>query len=1198
MKENQQIENNTEKRLNEIESEVKKLEKTNFEGEGIHGIINPIEQLKNDKLDLIKFENEKINDNLKKKINELKNSISILLIEFFENYIPILKKENLEYMFAIPFEMNIFILKNYKEDLTEIKKELNDSKITYKIDELINNSKDDINNFLIKIIEIYLKKHKKDNFKNLYPPLIIWNMHHINFLKNCKKILTDLKKEINNEETANKIDKLIIKLKEDIPYLIIKLEEGNSKQEDSKAKIENKEENDINNNEIKINPEKESTQSIIENEIKNIEEMIAKTENNIKIEKQKNNLIGFRIEEYIYIYINYLSNLKLSIIENLKEKTNESKFKNIINELVNKIINLQISLIKEKTEEIEILKKTTKLDLYIMKGYIKCLSDLKFILEKLKKETNEDKFKNQIIEIIKDNDNLLLELFEKNISIIEQAFKENKISINYWDISNDFINFKIYIPTLIELEQKKEDESTKNKLTDLINIICISQIKLIKSEINNIEINLSKNNHNSYSFYIIPMIENFKTYLTTLINLEQKVYNESTRTKLIELIEVIYVLQTRLIETEINNIEEYIQKNQYDYKYIIEKIKKCQEILKDLMNIKNNKYIKNEINELKLKISNSKINLIENKITNLEKENIAYIDNKYSIMEHINSFNYFYKELEKFEQEAINSNIKNKNIELKNKIYNIIINKIEFKTNVIINKLKIKNNIKVLKYFKFVLVEIKQKIINDEMKDKIDEIIYTISSLLINLFDSKIINLQLNLSDTILNNLEHKDFKKIPKWKIKGYIKYLQNYKENNKPSSRSKESNKSIEKINAVLINLENIIKQFPEKNSDEMNTKLNEIESEIKEIETANLEKIETKGIKDYIAKLKNFRTTIIELEEENEINNKQTIEKINKLKNEIFKKELILNEKYITELEKNYSEKIDEINFKNKIESLNNYKLNLINVSSKSTENEIKNKFNELTKRVENIIDKINIFQSKKENLLLDFDNKYKEIENNINLLQSKINNIFNFKETKNSEVKNKYIIENKNTCDFIINNFYSYYDDLIKTLNLTKTFESEFLENKNKSEKLKEQFENAKTFYEESLNFVEYENIIKQIPEKNREGINNNLDEIENEIKKIETTNINNKLIYELEEIKNKLNEHRLNLEKLKKKSNQKFTIDKIILLENNINNLFEKILNIEIAMIKNNLDKINDQLYLNICKNYLLKIEKLKMKQKI
>ena len=78
----------------------------------------------------------------------------------------------------------------------------------------------------------------------------------------------------------------------------------------------------------------------------------------------------------------------------------------------------------------------------------------------------------------------------------------------------------------------------------------------------------------------------------------------------------------------------------------------------------------------------------------------------------------------------------------------------------------------------------------------------------------------------ILDN-ENK-FSRIPIWKIREYIREyirylqnykLQNYKINKKQSTKSKNPDKRLEEIDVIITNLENIIKQIPEKINDETN-------------------------------------------------------------------------------------------------------------------------------------------------------------------------------------------------------------------------------------------------------------------------------------------------------------------------------------------------------------------------------------------
>ena len=224
----------------------------------------------------------------------------------------------------------------------------------------------------------------------------------------------------------------------------------------------------------------------------------------------------------------------------------------------------------------------------------------------------------------------------------------------------------------------------------------------------------------------------------------------------------------------------------------------------------------------------------------------------------------------------------------------------------------------------------------------------------------------------------------------------------------------------------------------------------------------------------------------------------------------------EKYITELEKIYSKNIDTINIQNRIDNLNKYKLNLINISNVSTDKTIKNKLNEITKRIDNIINKINNQKEQYKELFKNLNNQYEKIEEAIKTLQNIITYIFNINDIKNpTQDELNYLKKNKYKGDFEINNFNCYFDKLVETLNSIKDFKNEYLENKEKIEKLKEEFANVKIFYNETLNYIENNNILIKINENENESImkqipiNENNNELKEKLNKIENE-INNKI----------------------------------------------------------------------------------------
>ena len=290
---------------------------------------------------------------------------------------------------------------------------------------------------------------------------------------------------------------------------------------------------------------------------------------------------------------------------------------------------------------------------------------------------------------------------------------------------------------------------------------------------------------------------------------------------------------------------------------------------------------------------------------------------------------------------------------------------------------------------------------------------------------------------------------------------------------------------------------------------------------------------------------------------------------------------NEKYIIELEKLYWQNIDTIN----IQNINNYKLNLINIINELTDKNMKNKFNELTKRIDHIINKINQKEQYKE-LFKNLNNHYVKIEEALKTLQNIITYIFNIKDIKNpSQSELNYLKKYKSKGDFIINNFRCVFDELIETLNLIKDCKTEYLENKEKIEKIKEKFENAKIFYNEALNYIENsnilikinenENIMEQIPNNNNiNEVKEKLNKIENEINKIENKNFNEKnksdikIKHDIEDYIDTINEYKFKLINLESKTNSNY-------IKNIINKLKNKVFNIQIKLFEIYIDKLEN-----------------------
>jgi len=925
----------------------------------------------------------------------------------------------------------------------------------------------------------------------------------------------------------------------------------------------------MNNSDDEIN-EKKETLTNEEQELKEIKRYIKRIN-----KKDFTNEYIFNIEGCIKRLNNYRF-----ILLNIKEETDDDNIKNKAIELKNTIPSLiikifEIYMIRLKKEEFENMN-TWEIDNHLKQSYIKTLYKFKTNFEEIEKETNDSDIKNKINELKKDFSNILIKLFEIYISKLGKEnfeykmFREITININY---------LKEYTSYFIEIEKETNDDNIRNKAIELKKTIPKMLIKLFEIFIPKLQKEIYNNNHISHlgPFDFDDCIKCLIDYEAILSKKKEETKDNYIKNKIDELInkfkKIIPNLLVKLIEVFLPEFEKEIFNHSWTFsqtKYQIKILKEYKSILIKITEKTNNNY---KFDELIYAILSILVKIYERLINKIEKEFkeekwLIEIKSFKNINQDIKFLENYEKILVKIKEEAKVNYIRNKIDELIYKSKDIIPNLLVKLFELFLPKLekgyfeekkihRIFQYIKNLKNYKTTLIKIKRETKDNEIQNKINELIYKSKDI--------IPNLLIKLIEIYIPKLE-KDFKKINVQEINEIVNYLNNLK-------KEITNNNIKKKIDIIIIKLE------------------------IKKIEQKDFEKIETIEIQTYIEILKDYISTLIKIQKEAN-NNNVIIVKINELINKVSKLELNFYEKYITELEKIYSKNIDTINIQNRIDNLNKYKLNLINISNVSTDKTIKNKLNEITKRIDNIINKINNQKEQYKEHFKNLNNQYEKIEEAIKTLQNIITYIFNIKDIKNpTQDELNYLKKNKYKGDFEINNFNCYFDKLVETLNSIKDFKNEYLENKEKIEKLKEEFANVKIFYNETLNYIENNNILIKINENENESImkqipineNNNelkekLNKIENEINnkinKIENKNFNEKnesdikIKHDIEDYIDSINEYKLNLINLENKTNNSY-------IKNLINKLKSKVFNIQIKLFEIYIDKLENFDFENI-----------------
>lgn len=463
--------------------------------------------------------------------------------------------------------------------------------------------------------------------------------------------------------------------------------------------------------------------------------------------------------------------------------------------------------------------------------------------------------------------------------------------------------------------------------------------------------------------------------------------------------------------------------------------------------------ISNLTNKIDIEITNLQIKIIEKKVDNIKKEiypkiHITKIENLIKELD-INNSNLKKVEYEKnnldikkaikIEYDKNNLNIKNAINELENKI------------------IKIKEHL-IKKY----TIEIKKE--NFENMS-ISEIKTHINNL--NNFNFKNLSnkLKQKITEKEINNIKNQNFKKLKTWQIEYKIDDLKEFK---------KEKEIDILISNLLLEIIEKEINNAENKKPEHIN--LWEFTNSLKCLE----------DYKEEIEKIKN--STNIKIK--NKINklikkleNKVTENRI--LQNEI-KKDIIKNE--VKQILHNESQKILTKRNDNLNKNLKVYSPSMDNILNIPKNQNFKNNKIATIPEIENKKKKLNMTKMYEKNLI-NFNKSYNKATETLTLLQDIINNTLEYKFTNpndNVTTQKNIIMEYENKCSSLINDIDILYKNISKELNSmskisniknTDKLKNEYLENKNKTEKLKNIFENVKIFYNSILKTSE-ENLIQE------------------------------------------------------------------------------------------------------------------------
>ena len=506
-------------------------------------------------------------------------------------------------------EDNIKIVndKQKKKMIIRFNKNMNDYSSDFELEEVSNNKKLFHNIFeelsLLKLQQVqYMTLFKNNNFISNKDAINLINENNTkndfeNKIKNIDSICNSQKEEINN------LKKELNDTKNEFENKIKNIDLNESKKEEKKIDIIEKE-NKINNEDI----------NELKNEINQIKNNFEDKIKNIDINGVKNeiNQVKMDLEDKI-------NNINLNEIKtvNNKEEINENKNNNY-EELKNELKNT-----KDYFEN-----KINNINLAEVKDEI---NNMKNNVDSQLKNINIDEIKQELTDVKNDLENkfknLKLDEINLNIENLKNAF-DNKInSINLDDIKKEIstnkndLEAKIQNINLEELKNGindiKTDFDTKIKNIELIDNQNRTELDNLKNEINNSKIDIENKINNIYSTENnqINEFNNLKNIFIQLNEKQTNLDNENNELKK----EIIKIKEEQMVkETELKNEIKILKEENELLKNENEKIK--QEISNQ--NISKEENIKiNEDNEKNNKINEENNNKINEEISSLKQIN-------------------------------------------------------------------------------------------------------------------------------------------------------------------------------------------------------------------------------------------------------------------------------------------------------------------------------------------------------------------------------------------------------------------------------------------------------------------------------------------------------------------------------------------------------------------------------------------------
>ena len=545
---------------------------------------------------------------------------------------------------------------------------------------------------------------------------------------------------------------------------------------------------------------------------------------------------------------------------------------------------------------------------------------------------------------------------------------------------------------LDDLMNNSDDEINENKET------LTNEEKKLKEIRRYIKSTSKKDFTNKYITSIEGCINRLNNNKFILLNIKEEAGDDNIKNKAIELknaipsllIKIYEIYMIRLKKEEFENMNTWEIDNHLKHSYI-RTLYKFKSNFEEIEKETNDNNIKNKVVELKNEFSNILIKLFEIYISKLEKENFEYRMFREITMSinYLKEYTSYFIEIEK---ETNDDNIRNKAIEFKKIIPNMLIKLFEIYIPRLQKEIYNYNNIAHLGSFDFseaieclldyeiTLSQKKDETKDNYIKNKIDE--------LINKFNKIIPNLLVKLIEIFLPIFEEEYFKH--SWtftQTKYKIKRLKKYKSILIMIKEKTNNNYKFDELIDAILNL--LVKIYEKQ--------INKIEKEFKE-EKWLIEIKSIKNINQDIKFLENYETTLINIKRETKNNYIQ-----NKIDEIIFQsKDIIPNllvklfEIYIPKLEKGYFEEKKLNKIKHNINTLKNYETSLIKIKRETKDNFIQNKIEELIYKSKDIIPNlliklIEIYIPKLEKDLKKINvQEINEVVNYLNNLKKEINN----------------------------------------------------------------------------------------------------------------------------------------------------------------------------------------------------------------